>query len=144
MARAIIMATIYTNDFISCYTEMLVTSSLPLAWCIMMVMFSYISSGVIYVSYAIFDLLGAYFRLRYERLIDGAEMIACDSNIPKDDRNVLMDWILTEHNVVCVSLHRYNWFWSKYVAISYSMLTFITMLSLYQVFPTVSTFIIMR
>lgn len=139
LIRSVLFAAFLVYDFVHRFDDSYWASPFPVIWTVVLATWAYISSGAIYMSLGVFDLVSHYFRVRFERVNDAIESIHERPEMEHPKREKLMDWILNEHNELCAKLKDYNRFWSKYILYSYFMFTIVAAFTLFQtLFGTVN------
>ncbi|KAI1301314.1 Protein RCC2 -like protein [Halotydeus destructor] len=101
-------------------------------WAGVVILWSFISSGTVYMTLATFDVISSYFRIRFEKVNDAIQALIDTKGLTTDHRSKFMMWILKEHNHLCVRLEDYNHFFSKFMLYSYFGLIGISCFAFYQ------------
>ena len=104
------------------WTANSVQETFNVAWAVILTLWVYYSSAIIYITYGYFDSLCYYFRMRYAKVNNDIEtIIAPDNRMKPNERAQLLHQILIEHNELCIKIFDYNTFWSKYLMYTYFM-----------------------
>lgn len=99
-----------------------VQETFNIAWAVILTVWVYYSSAIIYITYAYYDSLCFYFRMRFNKVNNDIEYIINPENRMKpNERSTMLHQILVEHNELCIKVTNYNQFWSKYLMYTYFM-----------------------
>lgn len=112
--------------------QLAMTNPLQLAWAVLLIVWSYFCAGATYITFGCFDLISYYFRIRFEKVNDSIQEVIDVRGADKDMRSKIVNRILHEHNELCIKIHDYNRFWSKYLFYSYVTFVLITCYAIYQ------------
>ncbi|XP_054157217.1 uncharacterized protein LOC128955570 [Oppia nitens] len=89
-------------------------------WSALMILWMFITTNMLYVTYIYFNSLCYYFKIRYEKINYDIETIIVDaSRMKSSDRSALLYHILVEHNELCIKIFDYNRFWAKWLMSTY-------------------------
>ncbi|KAH7644892.1 uncharacterized protein LOC124499942 [Dermatophagoides farinae] len=118
-----------------------VPSTSSLFWTIILCLWTYFGSALIFVSYSYFYTLATYFRLRFCKVNNDIEtIISPETRLKPNERCAMLYHILCEHNKICVEIHEYNRFWSKYIMQTYFLFVAIICYTSFQAFFTYNTY----
>lgn len=83
-----------------------VPSSSSIFWTIILCLWTYFGSALIFVSYSYFYTLATYFRLRFRKVNNDIEtIISPETRLKPNERCAMLYHILCEHNKICVEIH---------------------------------------
>ncbi|XP_054163085.1 uncharacterized protein LOC128960939 [Oppia nitens] len=114
-----------------------VPESYTLLWAIVLTIWCYFNSALIYISYGHFNTLAYYFRMRFHKVNEDIEsIIAPDNRMKPNERCATLHHVLNEHNELCIKIKQYNLFWSKYLVYTYFIFVAVICYTTFQAFFT--------
>lgn len=128
-------------------------------WTVILSIWGYFGSALIFITYGYFKTLAGYFRMRFRKVNNDIEtIIAPDTRMKPNERCALLHHILNEHNEICMKIHgkfqclnfravtlywilivEYNTFWSKYIMQTYFLFIAVICYTTFQAFFTYNT-----
>lgn len=123
------------------------TKSVPpfplVIWNLILLVWLYYGSALIYLTFGYFYALAGYLRMRFHKVNEDIEtIIAPDSRLKPNERCALLYHILVEHNEICIKISDYNAFWARYIMYSYFLFIATICYSTFQAFFTYNTVIV--
>lgn len=132
---SIVFASIYLDNTALIKSGLEQVDYHSVAWGVLLTLFVFICSGIIYVTINLFDILGYYFQIRFHKVNQDIEGIITARESTSSNVKVVepMRQILVEHDSLCWKLDHYNRYWCLIVMITFFVQPTIFVYTMYEI-----------